>query len=47
MTVYRKPTFTGLYIRWDSFCPKKQKINLNLSSTSLNKMNPNPQDTGH
>ena len=27
-TVYRKPTFTGLYIRWDSFCPKKQEINL-------------------
>ena len=22
-TVYRKPTFTGLCIRWDSFCPKK------------------------
>ena len=30
MTVYRKPTFTGLYIHWDSFCPKKQKINLIL-----------------
>ena len=27
-TVHRKPTFTGLYIRWDSFCPKKRKINL-------------------
>ena len=27
-TVYRKPTFTGLYIHWDSFCPKKWKINL-------------------
>ena len=27
-TVYHKPTFTGLYIRWDSFCPKKRKINL-------------------
>ena len=26
--VYRKSTFTGLYIRWDSFCPKKRKINL-------------------
>ena len=23
MSVYRKPIFTGLYIRWDSFCPKK------------------------
>ena len=27
-TVYHKPTFTGLYIRWTSFCPKKRKINL-------------------
>ena len=27
-TVYHKPTFTGLYIHWDSFCPKKQKVNL-------------------
>ena len=27
-SVYRKPTFTGLYIRWDSFCPKKRKLNL-------------------
>ena len=26
--VYHKPTFTGLYIRWDSFCPKKRKLNL-------------------
>ena len=26
--VYRKPTFTGLYICWDSFCPKKYKLNL-------------------
>ena len=26
--VYRKPTFTGLYTRWESFCPKVQKINL-------------------
>ena len=26
--VYRKPTFTGQYTRWDSFCSRKQKINL-------------------
>ena len=26
MTVYRTPTFTGLYICWDLFCPKKRKI---------------------
>ena len=25
---YRKPTFTGQYLCWNSFCPKKQKINL-------------------
>ena len=27
-SVYRKPTFSGLYTRWDSFCPQKHKINL-------------------
>ena len=27
-SVYPKPTFTGLYFRWDSFCPKKHKLNL-------------------
>ena len=27
-SIYRKPTFTGLYIRLDSFCPKKRKFNL-------------------
>ena len=27
-TVYRKPTFMGLYTPWDSFCPRLQKINL-------------------
>ena len=27
-TVYRKPTFTGQYIRWDSFCDPKRKTNL-------------------
>ena len=26
-SVYRKPTFSGLYIRWDSFCPQQRKIN--------------------
>ena len=26
--LYRKPTFTGLYTRWDSFGSTKQKINL-------------------
>ena len=25
--VYREPTSTGLYIRWDSFCPQKRKLN--------------------
>ena len=27
-SIYRKPTFTGLYITWDSFCTTKHKINL-------------------
>ena len=27
-TVYRKPTFTGLYLRWNSCAPKSQKIAL-------------------
>ena len=27
-SVYRKPTFTGQYIRWNSFCPKQRKVNL-------------------
>ena len=27
-SVYRKPTFTSQYLRWDSFSPQKRKINL-------------------
>ena len=27
-TVYMKPTLSGLYTRWDSFCPQQRKINL-------------------
>ena len=27
-SVFRKPTFTGLYITWDSFCATKYKVNL-------------------
>ena len=36
--VYRKPTFTGLYLSWDSFAPKLGKLNLIrcLSSRALN-----------
>lgn len=26
-SLYRNPTFTGLYLRWDSFSPKSRKIN--------------------
>ena len=26
--IYRKPTFTGQYIRWNSFGPQKRKTNL-------------------
>ena len=28
ISVYRKPTFTGQYLRWESFSPTKQKTNL-------------------
>ena len=27
-SIYRKPTFTGRYMRWDSFAPSKRKTNL-------------------
>ena len=27
-SIYRKKTFTGLYTKWDSFAPRKYKINL-------------------
>ena len=27
-TVYKKPTFSGLYTRWDSYTPTKYKSNL-------------------
>ena len=33
-SVYRKPTFTGLYTRWDSFGPNQPKIALIKSLTS-------------
>ena len=32
-TIYRKPTFTGLYTRWDSYCATGQKIALIRSLT--------------
>ena len=31
--IYRKPTFTGTYTRWDSYCPTGQKISLIHSLT--------------
>ena len=27
-SIYRKKTFTGLYTQWDSFTPRKYKVNL-------------------
>ena len=33
-SIYRKPTFTGLDTRWDSFSPTSNKISLNKSLTS-------------
>ena len=32
-SIYRKKTFTGLYTKWDSFTPRKCKINLIRSLT--------------
>ena len=32
-SIYRKKTFTGLYMKWDSFTPRKYKINLIRSLT--------------
>ena len=26
-SVYRKPTFTGLYLSWDAFVPRSRKLN--------------------
>ena len=33
-SVYRKPTFTGLYLQWNSFAPTQQKVSLLRSLTS-------------
>ena len=32
-SIYRKPTFTGQYLRWNSFSPRKRKTNLILRLT--------------
>ena len=32
-SIYRKPTFTSLYLRWNSFSPRKRKTNLILTLT--------------
>ena len=32
-SIYRKPTFTGQYLRWNSFSPRKRKTNLFLTLT--------------
>ena len=29
-SIYRKPTFTGQYLRWNSFSPRKRRTNLIL-----------------
>ena len=26
-SIYRKPTFTGLYLNWNAFAPKSRKVN--------------------
>ena len=33
-SIYRKPTFTGQYLRWNSFSPQKRKTNLLLTWTN-------------
>ena len=38
-SIYRKKTFTGLYTKWDSFTPRKHKVNLIFSSSRLLQMN--------
>ena len=37
-SIYRKPTFTGLYLSWDAFATKSRKLNLikHLSFRALN-----------
>ena len=42
-SVYRKPTFTGLYTRWDSYCPTSRKIALIRSITQRAKKICSPQ----
>ena len=32
-SIYRKPSFTGQYLRWNSFSPRKRKTNLILTLT--------------
>ena len=41
--VYWKPTFTGLYTRWDSYCPISQKIALHCSRVQRAKKICSPQ----
>ena len=32
-SLYRKPTFTGLYLSWNAFAPKSRKVNLIMCLT--------------
>ena len=45
-TIYSKPTFTGLYTRWDSYCATGQKIALLRSLTQRAKKICSPQHLG-
>ena len=38
ISVYRKPTFTGQYLRWESFSPLKRKISLISTLVYLDQM---------
>ena len=42
-SIYRKPTFTGNYIRFESFCHKNRKISLIKTLTHRAKMICSPE----
>ena len=46
-TIYLKPTFTGLYKRWDSYCATGQKFALLRSLTQRAKKFCSPQHLGN
>ena len=45
-TIYGKPTFTGLYTRWDSYCSTDQKLSLIRSFTNRAMKTYSPKNPG-